>query len=91
MVALLRYGTRIGQPQPDGTLVIGIIVGPAFGEGFYRVSFAYPDGERISCIHRGEVIVEPWFASLAEAAAALRARVQRAASDRGLRVAGGVF
>jgi len=91
MVAPLRHGTRIGRPQPNGTVVLGIVVGPAFGEGFYRASFAHPEGERITCIHRDEVIVEPRFASLVEAAAALRARDQRAASDRRLRVAGGAF
>lgn len=91
MIASLLRGTRIGAPQPAGTLVPGTIIGPAFGEGFYRVSLMYPDGDRVVCVHRSEIVVEPWFASLAEAAAAMRARDQRVEAGRQLKVAGGAF
>ena len=91
MGASLSCGTRIGAPQPDGTLMPGTIIGPAFGEGFYRVSLREPQGDRIVCIHRSEIVVEPRFASLAEAAAAMRARDQRVEAGRQLKVAGGAF
>lgn len=91
MAKPLPHGTRIGALQLDGTLAPGTIIGLAFGEGFYRATFADHEGGRITCIHRDEVIIEPRFASLAEAAAAMRARDQRVALDFQLKIAGGGF
>ena len=52
MAKPLPHGTRIGALQLDGTLAPGTIIGLAFGEGFYRATFADHEGGRITCIQR---------------------------------------
>lgn len=91
MAISLARGARIGAPQADGTLIAGSILGPAFGNGFYCASFAYPDGNRIVCVHRSELVIEPQFASLTEAAEAMRIRDERAVAVRQLKVSRGAF
>ncbi|MCJ2086944.1 hypothetical protein MKK88_13230 [Methylobacterium sp. E-005] len=61
MVASLPRGTRIGRPCVDGSLVPGTILGPAFGEGFYRAELMGEDGPEIVCVHVVEVLVAPVF------------------------------
>lgn len=79
MAQALSRGTRIGRPRPDGTLALGVITGPAFGEGFYCAELRGPDGARVVCVHVGEVLVDPVFADLRTAAVALRDLDERAA------------
>jgi len=78
MAAPLPRGTRIGRPRADGSLVPGTILGPAFGEGFYRVEMRGEDGPRIVCLHVDEFVVEPVFADLRTAAVAMWALDVRA-------------
>lgn len=65
-------GTHFRSCQTDGTIVPGVIHGPAFGDGFYCASLAYPEGVRFVCVHRSDVVIEPVFASLRAAAVALQ-------------------
>ncbi|MCJ2020573.1 hypothetical protein MKK84_24620 [Methylobacterium sp. E-065] len=73
MAAPLSRGSRIGRPRADGSLLPGTVLGPAFGEGFYRVELRGEDGPRIACLHMDEVVVEPAFGDLRAVAAAMRA------------------
>ena len=73
MAASLPRGTRIGRPRADGSLVPGTVLGPAFGEGFYRVELSGEGGPRIVCLHVDELVVEPAFGDLRAIAAAMRA------------------
>ena len=92
MAAPLPRGTHIGRPLADGTLTMGVILGPAFGEGFYCAELRGPDGPRIVCVHVSEVLVDPVFADLQTAAVALRDLERRAVpAVRTRRVAGGAF
>jgi hypothetical protein len=92
MAPALPRGTRIGRPLADGALIPGTILGPAFGEGFYRAELRGAGGPRIVCLHVDEVLVDPVFADLRTAAVALRDFDRRAAPMvRELRAAGGAF
>lgn len=71
MAAPLPRGARIGRPRSDGSLAPGTVLGPAFGEGFYRVELRGEDGLRIVCLHVSEVVIEPVFADLRTAAVAM--------------------
>lgn len=71
-VRSLARGTRIRSCQTNGTIVPGVIHGPAFGDDFYCASLAYPEGVRFVCVHRSDVVIEPVFASLRAAAVALQ-------------------
>ncbi|WP_267355731.1 MULTISPECIES: hypothetical protein [unclassified Methylobacterium] len=73
MAASLPRGTRIGRPRADGSLVPGTVLGPAFGEGFYRVELRGSGGPQIVCLHVGEVVIEPAFGDLRAIAAAMQA------------------
>ncbi|MDH2313097.1 hypothetical protein [Methylobacterium brachiatum] len=72
MASSLPRGTRIGRPLANGALVAGVILGPAFGTGFYCAALSGPGGTEIVCIHVDEVLVDPVFADLRTAAVALR-------------------
>jgi len=72
MAAPFPRGTRIGRPLADGALVSGVILSPAFGEGFYCAALNGPGGTEIVCVHVDEVLVDPVFADLRTAAVALR-------------------
>lgn len=50
MAAPLSRGTRIDRPRADGSLVPGTILGPAFGEGFYRAELRGKTGPKIVCL-----------------------------------------
>ena len=75
----LSRGTRIGRPHADGSLIPGTILGPAFGEGFYRAELRGLAETEIVCLYVGEVLIDPEFADLRTAAVALRDLDQRAA------------
>ncbi|QGY05545.1 hypothetical protein MMSR116_29360 [Methylobacterium mesophilicum SR1.6/6] len=75
----LPRGTRIGRPRADGSLILGTILSPAFGEGFYCAELRGEAGPEIVCLHVGEVLVDPVFADLRTAAVALRDLDERAA------------
>ena len=79
MATRLPRGTRIGRPCTDGSLVPGTILGPAFGEGFYRAELRGEGNPRIVCLHIDEIVVEPVFADLRMAAVAMWALERRAA------------
>jgi len=79
MAAPLPRGTRIGRPLAHGALVSGVILGPAFGDGFYCAALNGPGGREIACVHVDEVLVDPVFADLRTAAVALRDLDRRAA------------
>lgn len=79
MAASLPRGTRIGRPRADGSLIPGTILGPAFGDGFYRAELRGEGGPRIVCVHVDELVVEPAFGALRAVAAAMRA-CERAAA-----------
>lgn len=92
MAEALSRGTRIGRPLADGTLTLGTVIGPAFGEGWYRAKLTGPDSTRIVCLHVSEVLVDPVFADLSAAAAALLRRDQRTApAAEPRRATGGAF
>ncbi|WP_267422735.1 hypothetical protein [Methylobacterium sp. GC_Met_2] len=80
MAPSLPRGTRIGRPRPDGSLIPGTILGPAFGEGFYCAELRGEAGPTIVCIHVDKVLVEPAFVDLQAAVVVLRALDERAAS-----------
>ncbi len=89
MAAPLLRGTRIGRTCTDGSLIPGTILGPAFGEGFYRAEMMGEAGPEIVCVHVSEVLVEPVFVDLQAAVVALRALDERSApSVRSRRVVG---
>ncbi|MGX9980310.1 hypothetical protein [Methylobacterium fujisawaense] len=68
----LPRGTRIGRPHANGSLALGVITGPAFGEGFYCAALTGSAGPEIVCVHVDEILVDPVFADLRTAAVALR-------------------
>ncbi|MCJ2067817.1 hypothetical protein MKK75_03170 [Methylobacterium sp. J-030] len=88
MAAPLARGTRIGRPRADGSLIPGTILGPAFGDGFYRAELMAEGGPRIVCLHVGEFVVEPVFADLRTAAVAMWALDVRTAPARPARRTG---
>ena len=79
MAAQLPRGTRIGRPLAYGALVSGVILGPAFGTGFYCAALNGPAGTEIVCVHVDAILVDPVFADLRTAAVALRDLDQRSA------------
>lgn len=91
MAAPLPRGTRIGRPLADGALVSGVILGPAFGEGFYCAALNGPAGAEIVCIHVDDVLVDPVFADLRTAAVALRDLDERSAPAARTRSVVGAF